>query len=51
MTTQQIIIVISVVLIVVIALGAARGSGGPRITQITRTRRKDNDEPKGGDDA
>jgi hypothetical protein len=50
MTTQQIIIVISVIMIVVIALAAARG-GGPRITQITRTRRKDNDEPKDGPDA
>jgi hypothetical protein len=50
MTTQQIIIVISDIMIVVIALAAARG-GGPRITQITRTRRKDNDEPKDGLDA
>ena len=41
MSTQTIIIIIAVVAI--IALLAARG-GGPRVTQITRTREKDPDD-------
>jgi hypothetical protein len=48
MTTHQIIIIISIIMIVVIALAAARG-GGPRVTQITRTVKRD--EEKDGDDA
>jgi hypothetical protein len=38
MSTQTIIILVVIVLIVVLV--AARG-GGPRVTQITRTRKKD----------
>jgi hypothetical protein len=47
-STQQIIVAISIAMIVVIALAAARG-GGPRITQITRTVKRDDE--KDGDDA
>jgi len=41
MSTQTIIIIVAVV--VLIAVLAARG-GGPRVTQITRTVRKDKDD-------
>jgi hypothetical protein len=47
-TTTQIIIIVAI--IVVIALLAARG-GGPRVTQITRTRRRETDEPEDRGDA
>ena len=40
MSTQTIIIIVA--LVAIVALLAARG-GGPRVTQITRTRRKDKD--------
>jgi len=49
MTTTQLIIVIAVAAAIIAALAA--GGGGPRITQITRTVRKDADEPKDGPDA
>ena len=49
MTTTQLILVIAVATAIVAALAASRR--GPRITQITRTVRKDNDEPKDGPDA
>jgi len=45
MTATQLIIVIAVATAIIAALAA--GGGGPRITQITRTVRKD----KGRDDA
>lgn len=38
-----------VALVVVIALASQRS--GPRVIQITRTMRKEKDEPEGGDDA
>ena len=41
MSTQTIIIIVAIVAI--LALLAAR-SGGPRVTQITRTRKKDDDD-------
>ncbi|HEX4799972.1 MAG TPA: hypothetical protein VFU91_02215 [Sphingomicrobium sp.] len=41
MSTQTIVIIVAIV--AVIALLAARG-GGPRITQITRTREKKDDD-------
>ena len=41
MSTQTIVIIVAI--IAVIALLAARG-GGPRITQITRTREKKDDD-------
>ena len=47
MSTTMIILIVAVV--AVIALLAARG-GGPRITEITRTVKRD-DEEKDGDDA
>ena len=50
MTTIQIILVIAVIALIIGVILAA-GEGGPRITQITRTRRKDNDEPKDRPDA
>jgi hypothetical protein len=50
MTTTQIIIALAV-LALIIGVILAAGEGGPRITQITRTRRKDDDEPKDGPDA
>lgn len=49
MTTTQIIFVIAILMIVVIAVGGLRSR--PRVTEITRTRRKDNDEPEDGPDA
>ena len=50
MTTTQFILVIAVMVAVASALifGIRRA---PRITQITRTVRKDDDKPKGGPDA
>ena len=42
MSTQTIIIIISIVIILVIAVGGLRS--GPRVTQITRTRKKDDDD-------
>jgi len=50
MTTTQIIIALAV-LALIIGVILAAGEGRPRITQITRTRRKDDDEPKDGPDA
>jgi hypothetical protein len=42
MTTTQIIVIV-VGLVAIVAFFAARG-GGPRVTQITRTVRKEKDE-------
>jgi hypothetical protein len=42
MSTQTIIIIVA--LVAVVALLTARVGDGPRVTQITRTRRKDKDE-------
>ena len=50
MTTTQIIIALAV-LALIIGVILAAGEGGPRIMQITRTRRKDDDERKDGPDA
>jgi hypothetical protein len=46
MSTQTIIIIVA--LVAIVALLAARAGGGPRVTEITRTRRKDKEK---GDDA
>jgi len=46
MSTTAVIIIVAVVAL--IAVLASRG-GGPRVTEITRTRRRDKD--KGSDDA
>lgn len=50
MSTQTIIVIIAIVIVLVIALGGLRG-GGPRVTHIDRTVRRETDEPKDGDDA
>ena len=42
MTTQTIIVVIAIVMIVVIAV--SWGRGGPRVTQIDRTVRREEDK-------
>ena len=42
MTTIQIIIVVAVLAVVVVALAVS--GGGPRITQITRTVKRDDDK-------
>jgi hypothetical protein len=48
MTTTQIIIGLAVIALIIGVILAA-GEGGPRITQISRTRRKG--DPKDGPDA
>jgi hypothetical protein len=50
MSTQQIIIVIAVIIVFVLAARGIRG-GGPRVTQIDRTVRREKGEPEDGDDA
>ena len=50
MSTQTIIIVISIIIILVIAFGGLR-RGGPRVTHIDRTIRREKDEPEDGADA
>jgi hypothetical protein len=42
MSTQTIIIIISIIMILVIAVGGLRR--GPRVTHIARTREKDDDD-------
>lgn len=49
MSTQTIIIVIAIVMILVIAAGWGRR--GPRVTEITRTVDKDDNEPEDRRDA
>ena len=51
MSTQMIIVIISIVMILVISVGWGRS--GPRVTQIDRTvkREKDKDEPEDRGDA
>ena len=49
MSTTQIIFIIAILMIVVIAVGGLRR--GPRVTQITRTVDKYDDEPQDRDDA
>ena len=48
MSTQTIVIIVAV--LAIIAFLAAR-SGGPRVTQIDRTVRRDKDEPEDRNDA
>ena len=49
MSTQTIIVIISVVILLVIAGGAFRG--GPRVTQIDRAVKREKDEPEDRGDA
>ena len=49
MSTKIILFLAAIVLILVLLIGSMRG--GPRVTQITRTVRKDKDEPEDGADA
>jgi preprotein translocase subunit SecG len=50
MSTTLIVILGLSALALIIAVILAAGEGRPRITQITRTVRKDNDKPKNGDE-
>lgn len=50
MSTQTIIVIIAVAMVFILALGGLR-RGGPRVTQIDRTIRKEKDEPEDEADA
>ena len=50
MSTQAIIFIIAIVMVLILAVGGLR-RGGPRVTQIDRTVRREKDEPEDGGDA
>jgi hypothetical protein len=49
MSTKLIIFLFAIVLILVLVVGGLRS--GPRVTHIDRTVKRENDEPREGDDA
>ena len=51
MTTTQIIIIVLVVVAIIALLAVVGTGGGPRVTQIDRTVRKDKDDVRDSGDA